>query len=116
MQMSEREILNARVGHLLHEFFIRIRAGTYPRNPGDVDHSAELNDLADLAHNLPRFIVGNDEHAVRSPKQLRDEVLAHVGKFYPELADSTQHRYLMLLDLDSNEFIARYCDQKWHSA
>ena len=109
---TERELLNARIGELLHLFFVDIRA--YTVGSGEPNRMAELNRLADLAHNLPRYIVGHDEHALTSHERLRWLVVRHVGKFYPEM-DPERHPYVKLLDLDADTFLARYRDNKWDS-
>jgi hypothetical protein len=113
MTPSEREVLNARVAELLHVILVRIRAGTWPQQPGAPDPREELNDLADLSHNLPRYIVGHDEFAVRSFEQLRAEVVKHVRKFCPNI-DPAQHHYVQLLDMDAETFLSRYRDHKWN--
>ena len=115
MTLTERELLNARIGELLHMFFVQIRLCTYQSvvASGEADRTAELNDLADLAHNLPCYIVGHDEHAIDSHDALRHQVVNHVRKFHPNLADPTQHHYVAVLDLDADTFLARYRDHKW---
>ena len=115
MTLTERELLNSRIGELLHMFFVQIRLCTYPLvvASGEVDRTAELNDLANLAHNLPCYIVGHDEHALDSHDSLRDQVIYHVRKFYPNLADPTKHQYVAVLDLDADTFLARHRDHKW---
>ena len=115
MTLTERELLNARIGELLYALFVRIRFCTYQSVVASAEaaHTAELNDLADLAHNLPRYIVGHDEHALDSHDSLRNQVINHVRKFYPNLVDPTQHHYVTVLDLDGDTFLARYRDHKW---
>lgn len=113
MTTDARVVLNARIAELLHAAFVRIRNGTYPAIPEDGQPLDELNDLADLVHNLPRYIVGHDEHALESMEQLRGAVIHHVRRFYPTI-DPLQHRYVWLLDLDDETFLARYRDHDWN--
>jgi hypothetical protein len=68
--------------------------------------------LADLLHNLPRYMVGHDEHAIDSPAELRDAVVAHVKRFYPDTEPELQH-CVRLLDMDDEQFLHRYHDHQW---
>jgi hypothetical protein len=115
MTNADRVLLNARIGELLHEMLLRIRSLTFASQIDDGDPREEINDLADFSHNLPRFIVGHDEFAVRSFDQLRTEVVQHVRRFFPTI-DPKQHRYLMLLDMEAESFLDRYRDHNWHKA
>lgn len=109
---QDRQLLNARIAELLHYALVRMRNGTSAPLPGDDDSRAELNDLADLLHNLPRYLVGHDEHAIDSPDQLRAAVVQHVRRFYPGI-DPATHHYVELLDLDAETFLTRYRDHSW---
>ena len=114
MTTNEREVVNARIAELLHAILVRIRFCTYDacvKADGGVP-TAEVNALADLAHNLPRYIVGHDEHAVVSIAQLRGAVVSHVRKFYPS-TDPREHRYVALLDMDADLFLRRHRDHDW---
>ena len=110
--MDDRELLNARIGELLHAALVRIRAHTYAVLPDDGDHRAEINDLADLLHNLPRYIVGHDEHAIDSAEQLRAAVVDHVRRFFPTI-NPADHQYVQLLDLDAETFVNHYKHHNW---
>lgn len=112
MTINERQILNARIGELLHAALVAIRWYTASSVVDDVDRRAEMNDLADLLHNLPRYIVGHDEHAIDSFTQLREAVLRHVRRFFPDI-DPTTHRYIQLLDMDDERFLQRYRGHHW---
>lgn len=112
MTIDERQLFNARIGELLHCALIVIRASTYSPVPDEPDRREEINDLADLLHNLPRYIVGNDEHATDSPEQLRDAMIEHVRRFYPEI-DPVTHRYVQLLDMDEETFLQEHRDYRW---
>ncbi|MBX9581333.1 MAG: hypothetical protein K2X87_13570 [Gemmataceae bacterium] len=112
MTRTDRDLLNARIGELLHAILVRIRYYTYPSPPGEPDLREEINDLADLAHNLPRYIVGHDEFAVSSAEELREALVEHVRRFFPDV-DPAQHHYVRLLDLDAGTFLARHRDHQW---
>jgi hypothetical protein len=112
MNIDERHLLNARIGELLHVALVEIRYFTFPPLPDTPDRREEINDLADLLHNLPRYVVGHDEYAIDSPEQLREAVLKHVRRFYPDI-DPAEHRYVQLLDMDDETFLQRYRDNLW---
>lgn len=110
--MDERQLLNARIGELLHAALVAVRNYTFPVPYDGEDRREEINDLADLIHNLPRYIVGHDEHAVASADQLRAAVVDHVRRFYPTI-DPAAHRYVQLLDLDAETFVSRHKQHNW---
>lgn len=111
MTNEERQLLNARIAELLHYALVRIRSLTYPVCDED-NPEEEINDLTDLLHNMPRFIVGHDEHAIDSLPQLRVVVVEHVKRFYPGI-DPAQHHYVQLLDMDAKSFLRHYRDHQW---
>ena len=113
MTEMERSLLNARIGELLHEILVMIRNTAHPIHPDEQDRRAEIKDLADLAHNWPRYIVGNDEFGIQSFESLRSEVVKHIRKFHPN-SDPGQHRYLMILDMDAEAFLTRFRDHNWN--
>jgi hypothetical protein len=112
MTTDERHLLNARIGELIHCALVRIRGFTFSPIPDEPDRREEINDLTDLLHNLPQYIVGHDEHAIDSPEQLRIAVVEHVRRFYPEI-DPATHHYVQLLDMDEERFLKRYRDHQW---
>lgn len=113
MDAKDRQVLNAKLGELLHTALVMIQNWTCPPIPGVADRREELNDLADLLHNIPRYVVGHDEYAIDSFEQFRGAVIDHVRRFYPAI-DPEQHRYVQLLDMDAETFVARYRDHKWN--
>ena len=117
MTTSERDVTNARIAELLHALFLRIRFCTYEAclKVDRVAPTAEINDLADLAHNLPRYIVGHDEHAIVSLAELREAVVGHVRRFYPSI-DLAEHLYVTVLDMDAGLFLRRYRDHDYSAA
>ena len=115
MTSDERRLFNAKVGELLHTALVVIRSATYPPTPDDDRPTREeLNDLADLLHNMPRYVVGHDEYAVDTAGQFRAAVVDHVRRFYPD-TPAERHRYVELLDMDAGTFLARYRDHNWDS-
>jgi hypothetical protein len=112
MDINERQLLNARIAELLHYASVRIRSLTYPVGVEEESPEEEINDLTDLLHNLPRYIVGHDEYAIDSQTQLREAVVEHVKRFYPTV-DPAQHFYVQILDMDGEVFLQRYPDHQW---
>lgn len=109
---QDRHLLNAKLGELLYHALVTIRNHTYPPLPGEPDRRDEVNDLADLLHNMPRFIVGHDEYAMTSFEQFRGAVVGHVRRFYPS-TDPAAHQYVSILDMDAETFFARHRDHNW---
>ena len=107
MTADERHLLNARIAEILHYALVNTRDFSHDR-----DRQDEINDLADLLHNLPRYIVGHDEDALDSFEQFRGAVLKHVTRFYPKIEPS-EHHYVRLLDMDAEEFLRHYRDHQW---
>ena len=112
MNSDDRELVNARIGHLLHTIFVQIRAWTESEVPGDPDRRAEINDLVDIVHNLPSYIGGLDEHGLTTLDDLRTDLVKHLQRFHPG-ADVSRHRYLVPLDMDAETFSRRYRDHDW---
>ena len=112
MNHDDRELVNARIGQLLHTILVQIRAWTWTAMPDDLDRRAEINDLVDIAHNLPNYIAGLDEHGLRTLDDLRSDLVKHLLRFHPD-ADPSHHRYLIPLDMDSETFLRRYRDHDW---
>jgi hypothetical protein len=110
MNIDERHLLNARIAELMHSALVRIRIATSGGCSKEV--AEEICDLADLLHNLPRYVVGHDEFAIDSLEQLRGAVMAHVKRFHPS-CDPAAHHYLCLLDMDGDAFWRRYRDHQW---
>jgi hypothetical protein len=112
MTNDERSLLNARIAELTHHAFVTIRNAVYVGNENEEDRREEINNLADLMHNLPRYIVGHDEHAIDSFEQLRVAVVEHVKRFHPKM-NPAEHHYVQLLDMDAEEFLRHYRDHQW---
>jgi hypothetical protein len=104
---SSREILNARIGFMLHQAFVDIRNLSYPVNIEDEpDRLALINAIADLMHNLPRFMVGFDPMAVQSEEDLQQQVAAFVQRCFPE--SELRHHYMWALTTPEAE-LWNYC-------
>ena len=110
---DDRELLNAKLCELLHQAFARIRFCTYDSLPDEKDPRNEIHDLAELLHNIPRFIAGTDELAVDSPLQFREAVIEHVRTYFPDI-EPTQHRYVQILDMNEWDFYAKHPTQMKH--
>ena len=113
MTMDDRLVLNAKIGVLLQDSLVRIRSYTYDPKANEEDHSKEINDLTDILHNLPKYIVGLDEQAIDSHEQLRAALLLHVKRFFPKTKPPELHRYIEILDLEPEAFQTRYRNQSW---
>ena len=112
MTPDERQLLNAKIAVFLRDAFVRIRFLTFPTArleamEDGTDPAREVNDLADLCHNLPRYLVGHDEDAVVSERQLRETIAEYIRRFYPKI-DPAQHRYVQLFEMDEAAFRHTY--------
>lgn len=109
---QDRQVFNAKLGELLYRALVAVRNQTCPPlGSEDALRRDEVNDLADLLHNIPRYLVGHDEYAVDSFEQFRGAVVDHVRRFHPDI-DPTDHEYVRLLDMDPATFLARYRDHR----
>jgi len=108
MSHDEREILNAKIAEILSQALVMIRSYTNSPVPGENEAKREeTNDLADLLHNMPRYIVGHDENAIDSMEQFRASLVDHVVRFYPNTKPEN-HRYVVVLDMDPDVFLSRF--------
>ena len=112
MQDEDRQLLNAKIAELLYRALVTIRNATYTPIPGDEDRRAEINDLADLLHILPHYLVGVDQLAIDSPSQLRAAVVDHVKRFYPNI-EPDEHHWVRILDMDFGTFQNEHKYYRW---
>lgn len=101
MTDSERRFMVEKYGKLLQDALVEIRNLTFEEG-----HAKRVNDLADLTHNIPQFIVGRDDHVL---DYIRAGLLEYARKYHPE-ADPDLSRYVILLDMDEPTFKDLYRD------
>lgn len=104
MTESERKLIVEKCGKLLQDVLVEIRALSW-----EDGHSQQINDLADLTHNIPQFMVGRDDFVL---KYLRSGFAEYVLKYFPN-TPLDQHRYIELLDMDETTFRELYCRTSW---
>ena len=95
MTNTERQLMIEKCGQLLQDVLVEIRNLTYQEG-----NAKRVNDLADLTHNLPQFMVGRDEYVMG---YIRQGFLDYARSYYPDIAPES-HRYVRLLDMDVDEF------------
>jgi hypothetical protein len=95
MTIENKEMLIGKCAQLLYRIFIDIRALSYEEG-----NAEKINDLADLAHNIPLFMVGRDDSV---GTWLRSACVRHAKKTWPHL-EPEQTVYVRILDMDEEEF------------
>lgn len=104
MTDAERSLLVLKCGKLLQDVLVEIRTLTWEEG-----NAKRVNDLADLTHNLPQFMVGRDDHVL---EYLRDGFVNYARKYQPGIAPETS-RYVRLLDMDEETFSDLYRPAGW---
>lgn len=99
MSDDDRALLVDKCGEIVHTALVEIRNLSF--GPGN---ERRINALADLLHNVPRFMVGQDEHVT---------VYLRVGFERFEKEHGRADRYLHILDMDRSEFDERYRQAQW---
>jgi hypothetical protein len=95
MTDAERRLWVEKCGKLLQDVLVEIRGLTWAEG-----HTKRINDLADLTHNIPQFMVGRDDFVLG---YLRDGFIDYAKKYHPD-GDPESSRYVMLLDMDEATF------------
>ena len=104
MTESERSLFVDKCGQILHQALIELRNLSYQEGQAE-----RINDLADLSHNIPLFLVGREEVL---PDHLRIEFMAYARKYQPDI-DPEKSRYVMLLDMEEATFHDLYRRTSW---
>jgi hypothetical protein len=104
MTDAERSFLVLKCGKLLQDVLVEIRNLTW-----DEGNAKRVNELADLTHNIPQFMVGRDDHVLG---YLRAGFVNYARKYAPEIDPETS-RYVMLLDMDEETFNDLYSPAGW---
>jgi hypothetical protein len=104
MTDADRRLLVMKCGKLLQDVLVEIRNLTWEEG-----HAKQVNDLADLTHNIPQFMVGRDDYVL---DYLRAGFVDYARKYYPGI-DPETHRHVALLDMDEATFNDLYCRTSW---
>ena len=110
MTDTERRFLAEKCGKLLQDVLVEIR------NLSSQEGNAKrINDLADLTHNIPEFLLGWNDYVLG---YLRAGLIEYAQKYQPSI-DPEKSRYVMLLDMDAakfNELYHRTSSAAWSEA
>ena len=106
MTDSERRLLIDKCGEILHRVLVDIRALTWSWEPG---HEKQIEELSDLTHNLPQFMVGRDDFALTG---LRAGFVDYARRYWPK-SDPAKTFYVELLDMDEAAFAERFRRTSW---
>jgi hypothetical protein len=104
---NERQLLIEKCGELLHRVLVEIRALTWSWEPGN---ERLIEELADLAHNIPLFMVGRDDTV---PKWLRAAVVEYARKRWPQ-TNPEETWFVQLLDMDEATFADQVRRYNWN--
>jgi hypothetical protein len=104
MHESEERLWVEKCGEILHRMLVEIRSLSW-----QAGNEKRINDLADLAHNLPHIMIGR----YQGPHSwLRTELVNVAKKYRPEL-DPTKDRYVFIMDMDEKAFNEVYRRTSW---
>ena|SRR5579872_3451683 len=104
MSDSERSFLMQKYGQLLQDVLVDIRNLSFQEG-----NDKRINDLADLTHNIPEFLVGLNDYVLG---YLRQGFVNYARKYLPE-NDPEKCRYVTLLDMDETTFNDLYRRHSW---
>jgi hypothetical protein len=99
--MNDQDLTITRCGELLHRVLVDIRQLSWSDEPADLKW---IEELADLSHNLPRYMSGQDDHAIDG---LRNCFIRHVMKRWP-MSTPEKNIYIRLFDMSNAEFEEEY--------
>jgi len=100
----ERGFLIQKCGKILQDVIVEIRDLSW-----EDGHAKQINDLADLTHNIPEFLIGLNDHVLG---YLRRGFMEYARKYHPRIEPETS-RYVMLLDMDEVTFNGLYRRASW---
>lgn len=104
MNDSERRFMVEKCAKLLQDALVEIRALSW-----EDGHAKQINDLADLTHNVPELLVGWNDHAL---DYLRAGFVEYARKHHAG-QDPEKDRYVVLLDMDETTFTDLYRRPTW---
>lgn len=99
MTEAETRFWSDKFGQVLHHALVDIRNLSY-----DASKAQQINDLADVIHNVPLFMIGRDPFVLN---YFRVALMEYLQKYLPGI-DPSGHRYLRILDMEETEFRRLY--------
>lgn len=99
MTDDDKALFNDKCAEILHVALVDIRNSSY--QPGN---EKRINDLADIIHNLPRFMVGRDDHGADGLKECFEEFAEKYRR---------AKRYLVVLKMTREEFDRDFRRTDW---
>ena len=99
MTDDDRRFLVEKYTQILHAVMVEIRNLSFREG-----NAKRINDLTDLTHNIPLFMVDQDPFVM---DYLRDGLIEYARKYYPDI-DPVMSRYVMILDMDEASFAKLY--------
>jgi hypothetical protein len=99
MTDGERILWIDKCSEILHLLLVEIRNLSY-----EDGNAARINMLADIAHNIPHFMVGQDDFV---PDYLRSEFVKYARKYHPD-TDPAFNQYVYILDASAATFRELY--------
>lgn len=100
MTDAERQLMVLKCGKILQDVLVEIRALSWEEG-----HTKRINDLADLTHNLPMFLVGLDDFVMG---YIRNGLLDYARAYCPDVKPEL-HRFVQLFDMDEVTFRELHC-------
>jgi hypothetical protein len=95
MTEKEHQLWVEKCGWILHHLLVEIRALSW-----QAGNEQRINDLADLAHNVPLFMIGRDSFV---HEYLRKGFLELASKYLPKRGPDAD-RYISIIDMDEVTF------------
>ena len=95
----ERSFLVEKCGEILHRILVDIRALSCEKG-----NEKTINELAELAHNIPLFMVGRDDTL---PLWIRETLIEHAKRRWPK-APPELTVCVQIWDMDDSLFQDRY--------
>ncbi len=106
MNDAERKLMVQKCSQILYLVLVDIRAMTWG---WESKHQKWIEELSDLNHNLPRFILGRDDFAITG---LRESFMEYSRRRWPT-SDPTKTKYVVILDMDEETFSEMYLNAQW---
>ena len=104
MTDAERTLFVEKCARVLQAVVVEIRMLSY-----EAGHEKQINDLADVVHNVPLYLIGRDEFVA---EYIRGGLLDHARQFHPEYPPEAYYP-VMILDMDEASFTDLYRRTTW---